>query len=268
MTKANEKAKQRVADAERRVRRKLKRLQKKGVRTGGINPLSDVSPSDTRALNRYARDLEKFISRETRFVTGRDGTPIPYSAYRDYKRVEREWNKYHSKYWAKFSDKPFITAYGESDMTLGQRSAMTHIAGLPYGNIGGERDIAPEQLQSVADIEKRIKIMKREMSPSYQMKRVRELRKNMLAHAETFNDPTLPNMIKKLSNNQLFALQNFTNFVPLYYRYIETDKDNTMGVQADATDSAAQIEHMKLTIEQVKRLHPNDAKAKGKGKRK
>lgn len=55
MTKANENARARVADAERRARRKIKRLQNKGVRTGSVEPFRTVDPSNTRALKSYAR---------------------------------------------------------------------------------------------------------------------------------------------------------------------------------------------------------------------
>lgn len=269
MTKANENARARVADAERRARRKIKRLQNKGVRTGGIAPFRDVDLSNTRALKSYARDLEQFVSRSTRFVAGRDGTPIPYTAYRDYKRIERQWNKEHNKYWQKFADQPFMTAYGAADMTLGQRSAAAHVKGLPFGNIDYRRELLPEQIRSVKDLEQRKKILKREMSPSFQRKRITQLRKNLLEHAATFNDPRIPNMIKKLSNDQLFALQNFTNFVPLYYRYINTDRDNVMGAQADAMDDEAQKEHMILTIQQVQTQYPEKtAKKSRKNKRK
>ena len=256
MTKANENARARVADAERRARRKIKRLQNKGVRTGSVEPFRTVDPSNTRALNSYAKQLEKFISRSTRFVAGRDGTPIPYTAYRDYKRIERQWNKEHNKYWQKFANQPFMTAYGAADMTLGQRSAAAHVKGLPFGNIDYQRELLPEQIRSVKDLEQRKKILKREMSPSFQRKRITQLRKNLLEHAATFNDPRIPNMIRKLSNEQLFALQNFTNFVPLYYRYINTDRDNVMGAQADAMDDEAQKEHMILTIQQVQNQYP------------
>ena len=75
-------------------------------------------------------------------------------------------------------------------------------------------------------------------------------------------------MIKKLSNEQLFALQNFTNFVPLYYRYINTDRDNVMGAQADAMDDEAQKEHMVLTIQQVKNQYPKKPARKRKRKNK
>lgn len=256
MTKANENARARVADAERRARRKIKRLQKKGVRTGSVEPFRTVDPSNTRALNSYANQLEKFISRSTRFVAGRDGTPIPYTAYRDYKRIERQWNKEHNRYWQKFAQHPFLTAYGESDTTLGMRSAMAHVKGLPFGDIGYKRELLPEQIRSVEDLRKRMQILKRELSPSYQRKRIALLRKNLLEHAATFNDPRIPKMIKKLSNEQLFALQNFTNFVPIYYRYMSTNVEITLGEDIDATEHDAQVEHMLMLIEQVKSRYP------------
>lgn len=262
MTKANENARAHVKDAERRARRKIKRLQKKGVRTGGIAPFRYVDPSNTRALNSYARDLEKFISRSTRFVAGRDGTPIPYTAYRDYKRIERQWNKEHNRYWQKFAQHPFLTAYGESDTTLGMRSAMSHVKGLPFGDIGYKRELLPEQIRSVEDLRKRMQILKRELSPSYKRKRITQLRKNLLEHAATFNDPRIPNMIKKLSNEQLFALQNFTNFVPIYYRYMSTNVEITLGEDIDATEHDAQVEHMLLLIEQVKSRYPRAVKGR------
>lgn len=256
MTKANENARAHVKDAERRARRKIKRLQNKGIRTGGITPFRDVDPSNTRALKSYARDLEKFISRSTRFVAGRDGTPIPYTAYRDYKRIERQWNKEHNRYWQKFAQHPFLTAYGESDTTLGMRSAMAHVKGLPFGDIGYKRELLSEQIRSVEDLRNRMQILKRELSPSYKRKRITQLRKNLLEHAATFNDPRIPNMIKKLSNEQLFALQNFTNFVPIYYRYMSTNVEITLGEDIDATEHDAQVEHMLMLIEQVKSRYP------------
>lgn len=256
MTKANENARARVADAERRARRKIKRLQNKGIRTGSVEPFRTVDPSNTRALNSYAKQLEKFISRSTRFVAGRDGTPIPYTAYRDYKRLERQWNREHNRYWQKFAAHPFLTAYGESDTTLGMRSAMAHVKGLPFGNIDYQRQLLPEQIRSEADLRKRAQILKRELSPTYQRKRITQLRKNLLEHAATFNDPRIPNMIRKLSNEQLFALQNFTNFVPIYYRYMSTNVEITLGEDIDATEHDAQVEHMLMLIEQVKRRYP------------
>lgn len=256
MTKANENARAHVKDAERRARRKIKRLQNKGIRTGGIAPFRDVDPSNTRALKSYANQLEKFISRSTRFVAGRDGTPIPYTAYRDYKRLERQWNKEHNKYWQKFAAHPFLTAYGESDTTLGMRSAMAHVKGLPFGNIDYQRQLLPEQIRSEADLRKRAQILKRELSPTYQRQRITQLRKNLMEHAASFNDPRIPAMIKKLSNEQLFALQNFTNFVPVYYRYMSTNVEITLGEDIDATEHDAQVEHMLMLIEQVKRRYP------------
>lgn len=271
MTKANDAARARVADAERRASRKIKRLQKKGVRTGSITPFRDVDPSNTRALNAYNKQLEKFISRGTRFVAGQDGTPIPYSTYRDFRRLERKWNKQHDKYWSKYADKPFLSAYGETDMTLGLRSRMSKIKGLQFKGIDYVRETPASALKGVTDIKRRSDILKKELSPTYQKKRIQQLRKNLIRNAESFNDKSLPKMIRKLSNEQLFALQNFTNFVPLYYRYINTDRDNALGIEADAIEHDAQVEHMKMTIAQVMERYPKKRKRKRKnasGKRK
>lgn len=267
MTKANDAARAAVKDAERRARRKLARLRSKGIRTGSINPLHEVDPSNTRALKKYARELESFISRQTRFVAGRDGTPIPWSAYRDYKRIERQWNRAHDRFWANFADQPFITAFGESDMTIGQRSAAGHVKGAPYGDIGYRRGLMPDQIRSLSDLEKRQRILEKELSPSYQQKRVRQLRKNLMEHAESFNDPRVPRAIRSLTNEQLFALQNFTNFVPLYYRFIVSGDEGVGDRRADDMDREAQIEHMLLTVEQVKKAAPKKSHGKRRGKR-
>ena len=268
MTKANDAARSRVKDAERRAKRKIRRLQKKGVATGSISPLKNVDPSNTRALNSYHKELEKFISRQTRFVAGYEGTPIPYASYRDFRRLERQWNKQHEKYWAQFANKPFLTAKGESDMTLGMRSRMTNIKGLPFKGIDYVRDTPAEKLKGLPDIERRSKIIKRELSPTYQRKRITNLRRNLVNYASEFNDPEIPNMIKKLSNEQLFALQNFTSFVPLYYRYINTDKDNDFGIEADSTEHDAQVRHLKELIYQAMERYPRTIKqVKGKKKR-
>lgn len=262
MTKANDNARARVRDAERRARQKIKRLQKKGVRTGTIQPFKVVDPSDTRAMNSYYRNLEKFISRQTRFVAGADGTPIPYANYRDYRRLERQWNREHNKYWNKFADQPFLTAYGETDTTLGMRSRMGR------GEIDYERMTPAEKIKGLKDLEKRRKILEEELSPSFRLKRVQALRRNLLQYADSFNDTRIPKAIRKLSNEQLFALQNFTDFVPLYYRYMNTDRDNEVDAVIDAQEDDAQKEHLLLTIEQVIKNTPTKNRVKNTKKKK
>lgn len=80
MTKANDAARARVADAERRARRKIKRLQKKGIRTGSITPFRDVDPSNTRALNSYHKQLEQFIHVKRDSSQGRTAPRYPIAA--------------------------------------------------------------------------------------------------------------------------------------------------------------------------------------------
>lgn len=256
MTKANDRARAAVADAERRARRKIKRLQNKGVRTGGILPFREVDATDTRALKRYAKDLEGFVSRQTRYVAGYDGTPIPYDTYRDFRRLEKKYNAAHAEWWHTYGNQPFITAAGASETTIAERSLAARLKGMAFGGASAYRETPADKLRGVKDIEKRSAVMKKELSPSYQRERTRALRKNLLAHASEFNDPRIPKMIRKLSNEQLFALQNFTNFVPLYYRYMSTNVEVTLGEDIDAIEHDAQVQHMIDTIEQVRLQFP------------
>ena len=272
MTRANDRAVAAMHDAERRAKRKLSRLKRKGVRTGNISPLSVVDTSDTRAVKRYTAELERFISRQTRFVAGRDGTPIPWSAWRDYQRLERQWNREHARWWGAHGGTPFVTSAGASDMTIAERSAMGRVKGAPLGGVSYQRKLEPEKIRGINDILRRTEILKKELSPTYQKERVKNLRKNLLAHVDSFNDERLPSMIKSLTNEQLVALQNTTNFVPLYYRYMSTNIDITLGDDIDAQEHEAQVEHLKLTIEQIKKMYPRGVrerqlKSKRKGKR-
>lgn len=262
MTKANDRARASVADAERRARRKIKRLRNKGVRTGGISPFREVDASDTWALKRYAKDLERFVSRQTRYVAGYDGTPIPYDAYRDFRRLEKRYNAAHAKWWDTYGSQPFITADGASETTIAERSLAARLKGMAFGGASAYRETPSEKLRGVKDIEKRSAIMRKELSPSYQKERVRNLRKNLLAHVSEFNDTRIPKLIRKLSNEQLFALQNFTNFVPLYYRYMSTNVELTLGEDIDAMEYDAQVQHMIDTIEQVRNQFPAAVKTR------
>lgn len=219
-------------------------------------PFREVDASDTWALKRYAKDLERFVSRQTRYVAGYDGTPIPYETYRDFRRLEKKYNKAHAKWWDTYGNQPFITAEGASETTVAERSLAARLKGMAFGGASAYRETPAERLRGVKDIEKRSAIMRKELSPSYQKERTRALRRNLLAHASEFNDPRIPKMIRKLSNEQLFALQNFTNFVPLYYRYMSTNVEVTLGEDIDAIEHDAQVQHMIDTIEQVRIQFP------------
>ena len=260
MTKANREANDSRSDAERRARRKLNRLKNKGIATGNISPFRDVDTSDTRAVKSYTRELESFISRENRYVGGFQGTPIPYSEYRDLRRMERKWNKVHNKYWEKFGPQPFIIPEGPTDMSLAMRSSMGHFKSDLMHGINYERSTPAEKIRGIRDIEKRKAIMLQELDPKFQENRAKVLKKNMLAYIDTFNDPELKSAIKKLNSSQLFKLQTFTDFVPLYYHYINTDRDNKISKAIDAQDDEQQRRHLKQLINNVSDETPTKPK--------
>lgn len=260
-TKANMAAQAAVKDAERRAKRKLARLNKNGVRTGSISPFHSVDTTDTWALKRYAKELNTFVSRKTRYVAGYDGTPIPYQVYRDFRNTEKAWQKAHAKYWGKFANEPFITASGAQDTTQAMRSAMHKISGIPFGDITEIRHADVAQLRGVPDIKKRMQIMKREMSASYQEKRLKQLRKNMIEAASAINEPSVVTAIRGLTTQQLFQLQNFANFVPVFYEYfVDTDPMSSLGDVADAFNHEGTREHLLETIKHIKKMYPRKPK--------
>lgn len=256
MTKANDAARARVKDAERRARRKMRRLENKGIRTGSISPFESIDPSNTRKLNSYYNRLEKFISRQTRYVAGNDGTPIPYKDYRDFRRLERKWNKQHDKFWTDFAPKPFITSKGESETSMGMMSLISDAPGTPFRSITTVKQTEASKLKGEPELKRRMKNMQKELSPGYEARRIKQLRKNMLKHIEQFNEPELAKKIRGLTNVQLQALKNRTDFVPMYYRYLDTKPGLTGDVAADSMDHDAQLEHLSLTIQQVKKMYP------------
>lgn len=256
MTKANDAARARVKDAERRARRKMRRLENKGIRTGSISPFETIDPSNTRKLNSYYNRLEKFISRQTRYVAGNDGTPIPYKDYRDFRRLERKWNKQHDKYWTDFAPKPFITSKGESETTMGMMSLISDVPGTPFRSIKTVKQTEASKLKGVPELKRRMKNMERELSPGYEQRRVKQLRKNMLRQVSQFNEPELTKKVRGLTNVQLQALKNRTDFVPMYYHYLISYSKMSGDSVADSMDHESQYDHLMLTIEQIKKMYP------------
>lgn len=237
-TKANAAANAKVKDAERRAKRKMQRLRRKGVLTGSINPLESVPSNDTWALKAYANRLEKFISRDTRYVAGYEGTPIPYADYRDYKRVEREWNREHRKTWEKFASKPFYTGAGESGMSVSQAR---EIGKLERRLIEYERSADPSSFKSVAHLRKRMERLRAEMTGEYRDRRIDTLRENMVRAAQTSNDDVLASSIEDLSPTQLQALYEQTDFVERLMGSYEWMKST--GIPGKATVKRIMEEH-------------------------
>lgn len=94
-TKKNTEARKKVSNLEKRAKAKVRRLEAKGISDAKtLAGLRQVDKKDTRALNSYAKKLEKFVSRETRYERGDDGRAVrsytkKQAADRELARLER-----------------------------------------------------------------------------------------------------------------------------------------------------------------------------------
>lgn len=264
-TKANERARAKVKDAERRAQRKINRLKNKGIRTGSITPFEKIDHTNTRALNEYAKRLEKFISRSNRYVAGYDGTPIEYSLYREYQQTRKQWEKRRDKFWNENYQKKIVIERGESETTLARASYMADRFNMPFGGIRKQQreDISTLKRR---DLIARIDLMKRDLDPKHEEKMAKRLRQNLYSVAQDNNADRVLRKLRGMSNYQLQQLAMLTDFTETYFDYINTDQDNELGTINDAMELERMEEHMLLLIDNIKKLYPNRKVPKPKGK--
>jgi hypothetical protein len=112
-----------IANREKSVRRKIRRLENKGVRITGTDydpRQADVGNMTARQMGSYLRKLDTFTDRKTQFVPGASGKPLPAAKWRKFKQVEKAGNDYSLRYRAKI-DNVYNPHKG---MTMGEYRAM------------------------------------------------------------------------------------------------------------------------------------------------
>lgn len=218
---------QSVEDAQRRARRKVQRLEKKGVHTSGINPIKDPSQMTTAERRAYKNQLEKFISRETRYVAGYEGTPISYKTVREIRSAERELNKKREQLWKGVKDKSVLM--DGASMTAAQWREMGQVFDPKSGRFipnpksplyfteARQRDIA--YLKGERDAREYIKKLKHAGTKTYEAKKNKTLRDNAARAVEAINEPELAARIRKLTTAQLYELLTRSDFVESVFMY-------------------------------------------------
>jgi hypothetical protein len=244
--------------AESRANAKIARLQRNGVRTGSINPIkAHIDKSDAESVRRYTADLKQFNSRKTQYVAGADGTPLPAKLFKEYTSLVKKWNKEHLKFWRNFGSKKVITSQGAQDMTVAQSSATTTSnAGYPFGGVNYQRSVEPEKIKSVADLRRRMQIIRNELSPAYQAERMNKLRDNLDKAAQVMNDKELSSSIQKLTPRQLAALSVQSNFVEVLYAQLNEFYKAQSGEYVNDVESSAMTEHLKQTLANIEQAYP------------
>lgn len=204
----------------RAATRKISRLKTDvGVNVSGTN----VDPRRNRAniknytekqLRSYIRQLDTFTSRKTQYVPDAHRRPVPATRWREYQRLEKQYNAKVQERFANYRD-IHLTPSG---MTIGQRmefitpSKFPHMqdraVNTPYTPLNRK----PTSIGSGRALDQLIKEMKNRVSERYfegQLSAGREQFKEMM---ELLDDPGLARKVSALSDEQFEALWNYTQF--------------------------------------------------------
>lgn len=165
---------------------------------------------NVRQLNNYLGELNAFQSRSVGYVAGAGGVPIPRNKWREYKRLEAQYNAIGAKHEASVAD-IFIPTSG---MTIRQRKAMIHptavgeVVNNPYAWV--ERE--PEQVRDAKSMDKLITDMRRRTDRKYLPGEIAKARKQLNEMLKTAGMNDVAKQASKLSNSQFDTLWNYTNF--------------------------------------------------------
>jgi hypothetical protein len=185
----------------------------RGTKEDPRRPLEVVDKYNAKQLMSYLGDLNAFMSRNSGFVAGANGVPLPKDQWVEYKNLEKKFNSIGTEQFNKIAD-IFIP---QSGMTISQRaktispdtvSAQGDIVNRPYSHT--ERD--PKNIASPEALKVLIKDLKGKVSPKYLPAKLKESRGQAEEMLTTIGNTNLTARVQALSDNQFNTLWNYTNF--------------------------------------------------------
>lgn len=216
---------QRLHKAEQRAKRKIRRLEKRGIHTGGINPLANVSQMTTGQKRSYEKRLENFISRQTRYVAGYEGAPISMQTVKEIHAAEKHLNQQRAKQWKAVAGKNMLiqgasmTADAYRDSTRSYDVKTGTFKPNPKSPLfyteEHHRDIS--MLKGERAAQEYIRKIKYAASKEYIDKKNDQLRENMVKVLRTLNDPSLIKRINSLSSEDLYELSARSTLIQMVF---------------------------------------------------
>lgn len=191
-----------------------------------------------RQLNAYLGELNSFQSRSVGFIAGAGGAPIPRLKWREYKRLEAQYNAIGAQHEAKVAD-IFLPTAG---MTIRERQATIHptaqgeVVNRPYSQV----DRLPEQIPSAEALEKLTRDMRRKTSKSFLPGELRAARKQLADMLKTAGNGDFIARARRLTDSQFDTLWNYTNFATLISLSYELTKLRTAGAKERWHDSVVE----------------------------
>lgn len=202
----------------RAATRKISRLKSDaGVNVSGtsVDPRrsrNNIKNYTEKQLRSYINQLDKFTSRSNQYVPDAHRRPIPRSQWRQYQRLEQQYNQSVSQRFSSYRDLP-----GPTGMTIGERMELMtpkfpymqdRAVNSPYTpinrkstNVGSARALK----RLTAEMRDRVK------SGHFDNK-ISDGREQFDKMSEMLDAPGLANRVRGLSDEQFDVLWNYTGF--------------------------------------------------------
>lgn len=170
---------------------------------------------NSRQLRSYLNRVDRFTSRQTQFVPGDSGVPIPADRWRVYKGLETAYKKAGEADMKAVGSMALPKVYGE--MTLEQRmntvvskriTADGSAVNRPYMDLNRQST----NIKDAKALEKLIADMGGKTSAKYLPKKLKEGRKQLDDMMKIIGDKKLRAKARKLTDYQFNALWNYTKF--------------------------------------------------------
>lgn len=218
----------------------VKNLFKSPVKKSSEN----ISYINTEGNRGFQKILKERLSLKP-LVTD-SGFELSRKQIKELRKLEKQWNKVHSKFWKDIKNSPLVAGGKNQAETLAQRGDITdrRINTFMKPNFIRETDLS--KIRNQSDYDRRMEIMRYEISPVYMENRTRDFRKNIENNINFYGDEDLANLFNSLNDRQLQYLQNQTIFQETFYQLIPSDPNKLTLYQKQ--EIMTRIENMKKEI--------------------
>lgn len=221
---------------------KMRRIRKstgavvEGTPFDPTRPADRVAKYNSRQLKSYARELEQFRRRETQFVGGAKGAPIPRAQWNRYQNVQASYNRVAGR---EFTQVESVTLPG--GQTVGgrealflpeNRSAGGRASNRPRGNVS----LRADQIASADALPALENRLRSRMTETYYRKTLKRQRFELTELLSRAGMSDLAPEVGKLSDAQFNTLWNYTDFPEFMSARYESVKNQSVEEEAHTSD--------------------------------
>ena len=170
---------------------------------------------------------------------------------REFRKLEKRWNKEHERYWRQFRNQPLYSGGKPEDVTVTQHQAQTRTFRKLFQQPMYRRNANLSKVKNRAEFEKLKQTMRYEMSEDYRIDRVNTFSDNIMRNIQFYGDRELVDLFESLTFEELQQLQETTLFTSDFFELIPSDPNKLTKHQKD--EIAERVSRMKAEMRRVHR---------------